>query len=284
MQRVNVGDPHGVGDQRPGGRSSPWADRDVALFGVADEIPDNQEISRELHLLDDADLAFQALFVLGQRVFEFALIAPAAQRFHSAGKPFARNVGKITVERVALRHVKMGKGIGHLLQTQAATLRDVQGAGQDLRTVFKHTQHLVVGLYIELVPLKLHPGGVVDGLAGLDAEHHVLGVGIVFAEIVAVIGGDEGEPQVFFQLKQAGMNAVLHRKSLVLDFEKEIVLAKDVAVIGRSRARGCVVPFRQALGDFALEAGGEADQSSRMLRQKLLTDSGFVVEAVQRGL
>ena len=60
--------------------------------------------------------------------------------------------------------------------------------------------------------------------------------------------------------------------------------AEDVA-IGRGRlARGVVLPFRQTLGDFALQAGRQPDQPLRMLGQKFLADARLVVEAMQRRL
>ena len=49
-----------------------------------------------------------------------------------------------------------------------------------------------------------------DRLARLNADHHVLRVGIVFAEIVAVVGGNQRKAKIFFQLEQVGMDAVLH--------------------------------------------------------------------------
>ena len=54
LQRIDVGDAERVGDERAGGRSAAGADGDVVLAGVADEVPDDQEIAGELHLLDDA--------------------------------------------------------------------------------------------------------------------------------------------------------------------------------------------------------------------------------------
>ena len=118
----------------------------------------------------------------------------------------------------------------------------------------------------ELVAVELHAGGVVDRLAGLDAEHHVLRVGVVFAEIVAVVGGDQRQAEIFFQLEEAGMDAVLHLQALILNLEKEILFAENVGVRAGSGARGVVVAFDQALGDFAFQASGEADQAARSAR------------------
>ena len=78
------------------------------------------------------------------------------------------------------------------------------------------------------------------------------------------------------------MDAVFLLQALVLNFEKEIVLAENVAV-GRGRIpRRVVLLFHQALGDFAFQAAGEPDQSLGVFGQKFLADAGLVVEAVQR--
>ena len=136
----------------------------------------------------------------------------------------------------------------------------------------------------ELVAVELHARRVANRLAGLDAEHDVLRVGVVFAEIVAVVGGDQRQAEIFFQLEQAGMDAVLQLQALVLNLEIEIIFAENVGVGSGGGAGGVVVVLHQALGDFALQAAGEADQASGMLGKKLLADARLVVEAVQRSL
>ena len=145
--------------------------------------------------------------------------------------------------------------------------------------IFEDAKHLVVVLDEELVAVELHAAGVVDRFAGLNAEHHVLRVGVVFAEVVAVVGGDERQAEIFFQLEQAGMDAVLHLRALILNLEKEIVLAEDVGERAGGRAGGVVIFFRQALRDFTFQASGEPDQPAGMLRQKLLAHARLVVES-----
>ena len=91
-------------------------------------------------------------------------------------------------------------------------------------------------------------------LAGLDAKHHVLRVGIVFAKVVAVVGRDHRHTEFMLQPEEVGVNALFLRQALVLNFEKEIAFAEDVVEVAGSGARGLVLAFRQALGDFALQA------------------------------
>ena len=57
---IEVGDPHRVRDDRAGARAAPRADRDAALLGVPDEVPDDEEVAGEVHLRDDVELHLEA--------------------------------------------------------------------------------------------------------------------------------------------------------------------------------------------------------------------------------
>ncbi len=64
LEGIDIGDAECVRNQRAGCRSAARADGNFVLFGVTDEIPDNEEVSGKLHLLDDGEFALQALFVV----------------------------------------------------------------------------------------------------------------------------------------------------------------------------------------------------------------------------
>ena len=63
-QRIEVGDGQRVGDERAGARAAARADRDVARLGPLDEVGDDQEVARVLHLDDDAELELEARVVV----------------------------------------------------------------------------------------------------------------------------------------------------------------------------------------------------------------------------
>ena len=110
-------------------------------------------------------------------------------------------------------------------------------------------------------------------------------MGVVLAEIVAVVGGNEPQAEILFQLEQTRVNAVLHLKALILNFEKEILFAEDVGEGSGGRPGCVVVVLHQALGNFALQASGEPDPAARKYSARnFLADTRLVVEAVQRGL
>ncbi len=140
-----------------------------------------------------------------------------------------------------------------------------------------------MALHKELVAIELHPVGVLNRLGGLDANHHVLRVGIVLTEVVAVVGRNQRQSEVPLQLEQSGMDPVFHWEPLVLNFQKEVFLAEDIAVGRTGLPGGRIVPFHQPLRDFPLQATGKPDQPLGMFGEKLLADARLVIEAVQRG-
>ena len=191
---------------------------------------------------------------------------------------------EVTVDGVARRDFELWKRICNFFQAQAAALGNVERARENFRRVFEDAIHFVVILDEELCAIELHAASVVNRLASLNAEHHVLCVGVVFAEIVAVVGGDKRQTEIFFELEKAGMDAVLLLQTLILNFEIKILLAKNV---GKSAGRGpgsVVIIFHQALGHLALQAAGKADQAAGMFGEKLLADARLVIKAVQRSL
>ena len=56
--------------------------------------------------------------------------------------------------------------------------------------------HLFRRLHVELVGVELHAAGVGDGLAGTDAEQHVVRRGILLLEIVRIVGRDDRHVQL----------------------------------------------------------------------------------------
>jgi isochorismate hydrolase len=69
------------------------------------------------------------------------------------------------------------------------TERVVAGVGH----VGEEFAHLRGRLHVELVGHELQPALVGDGLAGADAEQHVVRLRVAAPEIVRVVGRDQGQ-------------------------------------------------------------------------------------------
>ena len=98
-------------------------------LGVADEVPDDQEVAGELHLLDHADFAIQALGVF--RADRASGMPLARMRFQARAALFeslARDVFEIGVGGVAFGNVEFGKRLLDLFELDVAALGDFPGA------------------------------------------------------------------------------------------------------------------------------------------------------------
>ena len=216
-------------------------------------------------------------------MFQLALLGKRAQRFQAVREAFSGDVDEIAVDGEARRNFELRERSGNFFQPQAAAFGDVERARENLGRIFEDAIHFVVALDEELRAFEFQACGVANRLPRLDAEHHILRVSVVFAQIVAVIGRDQRQAKIFLQLEQAGMDFVFHGKALILNFEKEVFLAENIGIASGGGASGGVVPFHQAFRDFALQASGEPNQAPGVFRQKLFADARFVVKAVQRG-
>src|SRR5260370_41435487 len=122
LQRIDVGDPKRIRNHRSRRGSAPRTHGNAAFPRVADKIPNDQELSRKLHLLDDAELAPQSLFVVRQRMLEPAVRRQRSQALHPPRESLPRDVLEITVQSKSVRNVAARKRAGGFLQSKAAAL------------------------------------------------------------------------------------------------------------------------------------------------------------------
>ena len=59
--------------------------------------------------------------------------------------------------------------------------------------------HLLRGADVEILRLIAHAVLVVHGFSGLDAQQHVVALGVLLPEIVGVIGADQGNARLLVQ-------------------------------------------------------------------------------------
>ena len=111
LQRIDIGDVQRVSHQAARRRTAARTHRNALLARVANEIPDDQEITGKAHLLDQFDFAFQALFVSLQGIFQAARSLHAVQALAAMRKAFARDSFKIAVGRVARRNFKVRENV-----------------------------------------------------------------------------------------------------------------------------------------------------------------------------
>ena len=137
---------------------------------------------------------------------------------------------------------------------------------------------LVGRFEIEMVAGKTQPVLIIHRLARLDAEQQLVGLMFFPQEVMAVIGGDDGDIIMTGQIDETLIDGLLFRNAVVLKLEIEPV-AEDGQIFIDKGIDVCFVIFEDRVGYFPFETGGEADEPFIVLSEYLFVDPGHVVEA-----
>ena len=229
MERIDVGDAEGVADEAAGSGTAARADGDLLGAGVMDEIPNDQEVAFIVHLLDHFNFGGEAALVCGERVAEEILLGEALEIRDALGEAFAGYFFEVAAGGVARGNFEFGKRVGDVLDLDVAASGDIDGARERVGDFAENLGHLLGGLEVELVGGEFHAVGVAHGLAGLNAEQDFLSVSVFMVEIVAIIGGNDGDAGFLGEAEEFPVDALFDFEALVLDFEEEIAFAEDVA-------------------------------------------------------
>ena len=106
--------------------------------------------------------------------------------------------------------------------------------------VAEQLPHLGGRLEVEPVAVELEALRVVERRPGLHAQQGRVGARVVLVRVVQVVGGDQREVEVLREPQQVGHDPPLDAEAVVHDLGEVVVLAEDVAELGR-RLAGRVV-------------------------------------------
>ena len=277
-ERIEIGDLDGIRYQRTGGRTPPGTDRNAAILGPADKIGDDQEIGRKFHVANAVQLDFQTIKI-PLLLLQGHVGILGQDRYHPLFQSFGGQIAQHVIVILAGGRVEVREVVGLAVhrQIKVTALGDNQGVADRLGSVGKGPRHLFRRLDVELVNREFHMGRVFHGLAGLDAEQHLMGTGVLTVEIMAVVRRHQRQLQFGRHLHQALVDDILFRDGVFLQF--------DVVAVGEQLtvpAGGCYRIFHIAAaalhGHFPLEAGGHGNQSLGAPGQQLAVDAGAVVE------
>ena len=82
-----------------------------------------------------------------------------------------------------------------------------------------------------------------------------MGLGVLPAEVVGVVGADHGEARILVDAEDAPVHLRLVRDAVVLELQEIVAIAEDLQVAFCSRLRVLVETFFQASRDFTGKAG-----------------------------
>ncbi len=286
LQRVEVGDTEAVGDDRTGGTPPSRTDADPLLTGVSDEVPDDQEVGRESHLVDDPQLVIDSLPCLIRKRVSVAAAGTLLDQFPQVGA-----LG------VTLRHRENRQEDLAELQFHIGAFRHPQriGDGTGETLLGKQCPHLVGGLHIQAGPIESKPVGVVQHRSGLNTEQHVVCRRVGRSDVVRIIGGEEWSIDPGSDLDQVRKDPLLCFDSVVAEFDEEVVATEDVLVHRRRLdcsievARHLPVAFltrgigRQKARHMAAQTAGGGDDPLGVAAEKIQIHPRFVVVPLEVG-
>ena len=134
-----------------------------------------------------------------------------------------KNFFKITVQSVIGRDLKFRKDILRFTQLECALLSDLQRIGESFRHVIKESLHLLFALEVELIAAVAEAILIVNRLPGLDTQQNIVREGVPLRQIMAVVGGHQGDAHLLPELQDALVQLVLKGEVLVaLDLQVEL--------------------------------------------------------------
>ena len=257
-----------VGHDRARGAAAPGADRDALAFGVVDEVLHDQKVIDKAHAADDVELVvkLRAHLLASGEALGKALVAELPE----IGIAVALARGQVEARQVVVAEFKV----------ELTARGDFDGVFHGLGQRGEERAHFVLALEVELLRLKAQAVCLVHGVAGLDAQQHVLRRGILFFEIVRVVRHGEGDAGLAAQADQAVGGRVLLGDAVVLDLEIEVLLAEERAQVERARPRSLEVAADDRLRDLAGQTAREADQPLGVLVQQLPVDARLDIKAL----
>ena len=234
LERVDVRDPERVGHDRAGRGAAARADGDAAVLREADEVPDDQEVGGEAHLLDHRQLQLEPLQCLGGRR------VPVARAKALVGK-----AAQVIRLGLALRRLEARDQHLPQLHLHLAALRDLHRRGHRLRPGGERLGHLGRVLEIELVRVEaqLRLG---ERALGLHAQERAVVVVIAATEVVNVRGGHDRPAHLRRDPHDPLVRLVLLGDAVALELEVDVVGAEQleqvVRVCPRTRGRALHEP------------------------------------------
>jgi len=268
VQRVQVGDAHRVGDDRACRRAPAGAHRDAVVLRPHDEVRDHQEVRREPHLADDLDLVLgllAPLLVVPVRVAALHALPDLGSEQAGLGVEAVRD-GEPGHQVDEVEHAAGVDPVGDQQLAVAAALLPQVAPVQGV--------HLGGGLDVVTGALEAEPVRVGQGLTGLDAQQHVVGLGVRLAGVVRVVGDHRRDAELLSDLGQAVAHPALDVQAVLHQLEEVVLLAEDVLPFGGGRQRLVELAQPQPGLQLTRRASGGGHQAGRVLRDDLLVHPG----------
>ena len=94
-----------------------------------------------------------------------------------------------------------------------------------------------------------------------------MGLGVLFSQVVCVIGTHHGDARLLMEPKDALIHNSLLPDAVVLELQIKVVRPKDVLHLQGIAFRVVILPVPQHPGDLSRQACGQGDQALTVLFQ-----------------
>ena len=262
-QRVEVGDPEHPGHQRARAGAATRTDRHAILAGPADEVRDDQEVTGEAHLADDAQFGREPRLVVGT-IDRGAIVG--GLRHGGCREPRLEPLARLFAQEL-LR----GLPGGHRVRRQRSLAEphlEVEAPGDfhrvldRLGNVGEQLRHLLGRTQVLLLAVAPRARRVRQQRAIVYADARLVRLEIVAGEEPHVVRCDHRHALRHRERQAPGDVLLFARAPGPLQFQVEAV-TEQCQPRGERRARICLVSCEQCPADVAVAAAGQGHETRR---------------------
>ena len=265
-ERIEIGDPERVGDERSGAGAAARADRNVMLSRPPDEIGHDEEIARVPHAGDDSELLVEAL-PIGVRVAAGVVRPGSFERCSEPpAQPGARPFGEPLVEVVTLRNGEFGEVTAAECDLRTASARDLDGVLQCLGEIFEQRGHLAGRLEVLLLAVDPRAPRIGQYPTFLDAHPRLMRLEVVAFEKSDVVARDQRKLHRKRQIDRRLQARCIAATAGTLDTQVEPPREHRRPHTG-APLRFSTAPVQQRLTDIAARSGRDGDDALRAFPQ-----------------
>ena len=268
FQRVNIRDAEDIRYNAPRCRAPARSYGNAMFPRIIDEIPNDQEIAVEPHLMDNAQLIFHAFpnfrrnGLIPSVNFLFAKLA----KIRFVRQPFRQRESRQDMPAEGKFHITP---LGNLCRVF-----------HRIRIFGKKLRHLLRRLHIEFVVLEAHTPGIFQRLSRLNAEQYVVKIRILFMGIMRVVRHDKSDAVFPREANESLRRLLLFWYAVLLQLDEEVVLSENIDIFGNQLVRPVRLILNQSARYLARDAGGQADNALMVEAQKLLIHARLIVSSL----
>ena len=219
--RVHRGDAQAVADRAVGGGAAAL-DQDPLPAAEVHDVPDDQEVARELELADQEELALD----LPPRLLVVGPVALAG--------PGLRHRAEVGVQGLPRRHRVVGKAIPQVREGELEALRQGKGVPQEVRAVREERLHGLRRFQMPLGVLAQPPSRRGQGLFLADAGQHVEEGPASRGGVANAVRGHGSDAQGVGQVEQGLVRRFLLAPAVPLHVQEDVLRSERLEDAGQA--------------------------------------------------